>query len=69
MALITHTCTYVLTLYQAKLQDASCFENSVDPICVVPIRQATQVHNKNSNIQERSINVIKVIFHTIRNCS
>ena len=31
MALITHTCTYALTLYQAKFQDISYFENSVDP--------------------------------------
>ena len=27
------------------------------------------VRNKNSNIQGRSPNVAKVIFHTIRNCS
>ena len=27
------------------------------------------VHNKKSNIQGRSLSVIKVIFHTIRNCS
>ena len=27
------------------------------------------VCNKNSNIQGRSPNVVKVIFHTIRNCS
>ena len=26
------------------------------------------MRNKNSNIQGRSLNVIKVIFHTIRNC-
>ena len=29
----------------------------------------TQVCNKNSDIQGRSANVVKVIFHTIRNCS
>ena len=29
----------------------------------------THVHNKNSNIQGRLPNVVKVIFHTIRNCS
>ena len=28
----------------------------------------THVHNKNSNIQGRSSKVVKVIFHTIRNC-
>ena len=27
------------------------------------------VRNKNSNIQGRSPNVVKVIFHTVRNCS
>ena len=42
------------------------------PICiigVVPITQVTHVHNKNSNNQGRSPNVVKVIFHTIRNYS
>ena len=29
----------------------------------------THVRNKNSNIQGRSPYVVKVIFHTIRNCS
>ena len=29
----------------------------------------THVRNKNSNIQGRSPNAIKVIYHTIRNCS
>ena len=29
----------------------------------------THVCNTNNNIQERSQNVVKVIFHTIRNCS
>ena len=29
----------------------------------------TQVRNKNSNIQGRSSDVVKVIFHRIRNCS
>ena len=29
----------------------------------------THVHNKNSNIQGRSSNVVKVIFHATRNCS
>ena len=31
--------------------------------------QPTHVHNKNSNVQGRSPNVVKVNFHTIRNCS
>ena len=40
-------------------------------IGVEPIMQVTHSHmvNKNSNIQGRSLNVIKVIFNTIRNCS
>ena len=29
----------------------------------------THVRNKNSNIQGKSPNVVKVIYHTIRNCS
>ena len=40
--------------------------NSVLTIGVAPITQDTHVRNKNSNIQGRSLNVIKVIFHTIR---
>ena len=38
-------------------------------IGIAPITQVTHMHNKNSNIQGRSPNVIKVLFHTIRNCS
>ena len=37
----------------------------------LPITQVTHMRNKNSNIQGRSLYVIKVIFHIIRiyNCS
>ena len=38
-------------------------------IGVAPISQVTHVPNKNSNIQGRSLNVIKVIFHSKRNFS
>ena len=38
-------------------------------IGIAPITQVTHVRNKNSNIQGRSLYVIKVIFHTIKNCS
>ena len=38
-------------------------------IGVAPITQVKHMRNKNSNIQGRSLNVIKVIFHTKRNCS
>ena len=38
-------------------------------IGVAPNYAVTHVRNKNSNIQRRSPNVVKVIFHTIRNCS
>ena len=33
-------------------------------IGVTPIMQVTHVRNKNSNVQGRSLTVIKVIFHT-----
>ena len=38
-------------------------------IDVAPITQVTHVRNINNNIQGRSLNVIKVIFYTIRNYS
>ena len=38
-------------------------------IGVAPISQPTHVRDKNSNIQGRSPNVVKVTFHTIRKCS
>ena len=42
-----------------------------EPICigVAPITQHTHVRNKKSNIQGRSPNVVKTIFHTLRNYS
>ena len=36
---------------------------------VASITQVMHVHNKNSNIQGKSLNVIQVIFRTIRNYS
>ena len=36
---------------------------------VAPITQVIHVRNRNSNIQVRPHNVIKVFLHTIRNCS
>ena len=41
----------------------------VEFIGVAPITQVRHMRNENSNIQGRSLNVIKVIFHSIRNCS
>ena len=38
-------------------------------IDVAPITQVTHVCNINNNIQGTSLNVIKVIFYTIRNYS
>ena len=38
-------------------------------MCVAPIIQVMHMYNKNSNNQGRSPNVVKVIFHIIRNCS
>ena len=43
--------------------------NGRNIIGVAPITQYTHMRNKNSNIQGGSLNVIKVIFHTIRYCS
>ena len=47
------------------------FGLNFESIGVAPITLITHVRNKNSNIQGRSLNVIKVIFHTtcIKNCS
>ena len=38
-------------------------------VCDWGITQATHVSYKNSNIKGRSLNLINMIFHTIRNCS
>ena len=38
-------------------------------IGVAPITQVMHVQNKNCIIQGRLFNAIKVIFHTIKNCS
>ena len=47
-------------------------DDYADSLCfligVAPITQVTHVRIKISNIQG-SLNVIKVIFHTIKNCS
>ena len=43
--------------------------NLIGIIVVAPITQVTQVRNKNSAIHGRSLNVIKGIFHAMRNCS
>ena len=43
--------------------------NGRNIIGVAPITQCTHMCDKNSNIQGRSLNVIKVNFHTIRYCS
>ena len=53
-----------------KTHSRQKFLNS-SSIGVAPNTQATYVRNKNSNIQGRlyTINVVKVIFHTKRNCS
>ena len=38
-------------------------------IGVAPIMQYKHVRNKNSNPQGSLLNVVKVIFHTLTNCS
>ena len=50
---------YSMIIYQARHEEKN--------IGVAPITQVMHVRNKNSNIHGRSLNVIKVIFHTIRN--
>ena len=45
------------------------FTVHVSIIGLAPIRQVTHMHIKSSNIKGRSLNVIKVIFDSIRNCS
>ena len=45
-------------------------KTKTDHIGVAPIaNNFAHMRNKNSNIQGRSPNVVKVIFYTIRNCS
>ena len=47
-------------------------ENSIPPtnkVCGGYNYAITHMWNKNSNIRGRPPNVVKVIFHTIRNCS
>ena len=39
--------------------------NSAEPIGVAPITPIMYVRNKNSNIQGRPLNVIKVIVYTL----
>ena len=53
------------------MQDMSAMMTySIDALFgVAPIMQVTHVRNINSNIQGRSLKVLKVIFHSIRNCS
>ena len=40
-----------------------------EQIANIGIAPITHMRNKNSNIQGRSLNVVKGIFNTIRNCS
>ena len=53
--------------YLEKFHDYS-IDGYIIIIAVAPFTQATHVRTKNSDIQGRSLNVIKVIFHTVRNC-
>ena len=61
--------SYIHRVEYKVLTSQSVFKNMQNNTGVAPIIQVTQVHNKNSNIQAWSLNVIKVIFHNIRNCS
>ena len=55
--------------YERNFSNHQPVSDSMWNIGVAPITQVTHVRYKNSNIQGRSFNVIKVIFHTMRNCS
>ena len=55
-------------LFISSTTDVSiCYKKQL--IGVASITQTTHVRNKDSNIQGRSPNAVKVIFHTVRNCS
>ena len=63
---------WVPTLLQAEHSDFDLtmqMHRWIGTIGVAPITQVTHKLNKNSNIQGRSLDVIIVIFNTIRNCS
>ena len=66
----TNACHFekiLLVIYFQNMCIVTCgFERSIS---VAPITQVMHVRNKNSNIQGRSLNAIKMIFHSIRNCS
>ena len=51
---------YVLfsfTCYMTNSENGNCMRKHLDNIGVAPIRHVTNVRNKNSNIQGRSLNV------------
>ena len=54
-----------MTMLIKNNNDSTLSKERVNTIGVVPNTQVTHVR-KNSNIQGRSLNVIKVIFHTIK---
>ena len=58
-----------LTLFYFNITTTIIKEKTILYIGEAPIMQVTQVHDKNSIIQGRSPNVVKVIFLTISNCS
>ena len=49
--------------------ETSCYPLKTPVIGIAPIMQFMHMRNKLSNIQGRSPSVVKVIFHTKRNCS
>ena len=51
------------------VRSPSCWKTRLKIIDVAPITQLRTCVIKIANIQWRSPNVVKVIFHTIRNCS
>ena len=57
------------TALSGSLTHSESFPEQTTCIGVAPITQVTHMCNKNSNVQGRSPNVLKVIFHTKWNCS
>ena len=61
----------MLNSYNVFMKDLRWRQYAILIIIIIgqaPITQVNHVRNKNSNFQERSLSVIKVIFHIIRNC-
>ena len=61
MKMISYICSFILNVFSV-INPCS----QVQYIGVAPMTQVTHVRNKDNNNQGRSPNVVKVIFHTIK---